>query len=238
MKKLATGGTAKHSRRINEHFVRSAQLSFCGLVVKDHNYTQKPLQAICPHPKVRSLFQCFRIFFHLANAIGSLPISHSVTTTGVEDLTPRAALVTILCSFSWSPVLKIPTERTKCWRETKLVVWMTSKQSSSWKTGISLWLTQIWTMIFTTSFPDEWWVSIITPILEKGDSQDCSNYRGLTVRTALSKLYAIVLNNRLMEWTEKHKLRAIAQAGFRKHYRYSESVFIFRTLIEQACAHK
>ena len=99
-------------------------------------------------------------------------------------------------------------------------------------------LTQLFNEIFTSQFPESWSVGIITPIFKKGDKNDCNNYRGVTVGTALSKLYAMILNKRLMEWTEKHKLRANAQAGFRSDHRCPDNVFILRTLIEQAKAHK
>ena len=214
--KSAIGGTAKHLRRKNEHSLRSAQPSFCDPVVKDHNYTQKPLQAICPHPKLEALMpqdylsfgKCNRQPAHFAQC--DYPGSQRSDPQGsLSDHSVQLLLVT-------------------CLEDTHRMIKMLKRNKAGGMNDINAEfilegreilvapLKQILTMIFTASFPDEWSVSIITTILKKGDKQDCNNYRGLTVRTALSKLYAIVLNNRLMEWTEKHKLRAIAQAGFRK----------------------
>jgi hypothetical protein len=47
-----------------------------------------------------------------------------------------------------------------------------------------------------------------------------------------------MLNDRLMEWTERHGLRARGQAGFRKDHRTTDQVFVLRTLIERARADK
>ena len=60
------------------------------------------------------------------------------------------------------------------------------------------------------------------------------NYRGITVVTVLSKLYATVLERRISGWAEDHGIRAAGQAGFRRDHRTSDNIFIMRTLIE-AC---
>jgi hypothetical protein len=74
--------------------------------------------------------------------------------------------------------------------------------------------------------------------VKKGDPLECCNYRGITVGVALAKLYAIVLNKRLSDWTEKYHRRAKAQAGFRKDYRCADNLFILRTLLEKSKSHQ
>ena len=69
---------------------------------------------------------------------------------------------------------------------------------------------------------------------EGGDEHDLDNYRGITVGTVLSKLYATVLERRISGWAEDHGIRAAGQAGFRRDRCTSDNIFIMRTLIE-AC---
>lgn len=86
------------------------------------------------------------------------------------------------------------------------------------------------------ALPRPWALCGITPIHKGGDVTDPGNYRGIAVGSLLAKLYAAVLNVRLMEWTERHDLRARGQAGFRKDHRTTDQVFVLRTLIERARA--
>jgi hypothetical protein len=86
------------------------------------------------------------------------------------------------------------------------------------------------------ALPRPWALCGITPIHKGGDLADPGNYRGIAVGSLLAKLYAAMLNERLMEWTERHGLRARGQAGFRKDHRTTDQVFVLRTLIERARA--
>lgn len=88
------------------------------------------------------------------------------------------------------------------------------------------------------AMPRPWALCGITPIHKGGDITDPGNYRGIAVGSLLAKLYAAMLNQRLMEWTERHGLRARGQAGFRKDHRTTDQVFVLRTLIERARADK
>ena len=86
------------------------------------------------------------------------------------------------------------------------------------------------------ALPRAWALCGITPIHKGGDMSDPGNYRGIAVGSLLAKLYASMLNDRLMEWTERYGLRARGQAGFRKDHRTTDQVFVLRTLIERARA--
>lgn len=88
------------------------------------------------------------------------------------------------------------------------------------------------------ALPRPWALCGITPIHKGGDVTDPGNYRGIAVGSLLAKLYAAMLNERLMEWTERHGLRARGQAGFRRDHRTTDQVFVLRTLIERARADK
>ena len=66
------------------------------------------------------------------------------------------------------------------------------------------------------SFPNVWQDSIIVPLHKKGDDDDPSNYRGISLTSTLSKVFLRVLNCRLQEWTEEYGLTGEEQAGFRR----------------------
>ena len=57
--------------------------------------------------------------------------------------------------------------------------------------------------------------SLITPVYKKGDPFDTSNYRPIAVTEPIMRLYAGILNARLVQFTEQGQLRAESQTGFR-----------------------
>ncbi len=70
-------------------------------------------------------------------------------------------------------------------------------------------------------------------LFKRGDAFEFDNYKGITVRPILAKLFAMILDKRLSEWVEQHGLRAKGQGVFCKDYRTTNQVFILRILIEQ-----
>ena len=69
----------------------------------------------------------------------------------------------------------------------------------------------------TGSVPSTWQYGFITPILKCSnfDKRDPSNYRGITVTSAIYKAYCSVLNNRLTKWVETNNILSDTQNGFR-----------------------
>lgn len=86
------------------------------------------------------------------------------------------------------------------------------------------------------TLPPDWALCRITPIHKGGDATVPGNYRGIAVSTVLAKLYASLLTRRLSEWTERHHLRAVGQAGFRAAHNTADHMLILRTLIESSRA--
>lgn len=84
--------------------------------------------------------------------------------------------------------------------------------------------------------PPDWALCRITPIHKGGDATVAGNYRGIAVSTVLAKLYASLLTRRLSEWSERHHLRAVGQAGFRAGHSTVDQMLVLRTLIESARA--
>ncbi|MCG8047978.1 MAG: reverse transcriptase family protein, partial [Candidatus Thiodiazotropha endolucinida] len=80
-------------------------------------------------------------------------------------------------------------------------------------------------------FPEQWSEGLIIPILKKGDKEEVSNYRGITLLSTLGKLFTRVLNNRLNSWAEEYSIYVEAQAGFRKNMGTVDNIFVLNSLI-------
>ena len=49
--------------------------------------------------------------------------------------------------------------------------------------------------------PDKWAMGITSLILKEGDDTDPDNYRAITVTDALAKVFSILINERLEQWS-------------------------------------
>ena len=77
----------------------------------------------------------------------------------------------------------------------------------------------------TGIFPDELKIAKIVPIFKSGDKTLVSNYRPISVLRFFSKIFETILNNHLIEFTEKHNLLYKYQFGFRKQFSTSHAIF-------------
>ena len=61
------------------------------------------------------------------------------------------------------------------------------------------WLTTLFnTILYTGRMPDEWRSSVVIPIYKnKGDAQECGNYRGIKLLSHTMKLWERVIDQRL-----------------------------------------
>jgi hypothetical protein len=82
-------------------------------------------------------------------------------------------------------------------------------------------------------FPRNWTESIILPLFKKGDINNPSNYRGISLSDISNKLYSIIINNRLQEWVEEHNITGDYQAGFRKGYSTVDHMFTLLALVQK-----
>ena len=73
--------------------------------------------------------------------------------------------------------------------------------------------------------------ALVTPVYKKGDSQDTANYRPIAITEAIMRLYARLLNKRLISFTEGLGLRAASQAGFRPAMSILHQVFSLQHLV-------
>ena len=83
-------------------------------------------------------------------------------------------------------------------------------------------------------YPDEWSLGIILPLFKSGDAADVNCYRGITINSCLSKLFMLLLNNRLQSFCDQHNIIHFNQIGFRKDFRPADHVFTLKTMVDQA----
>ena len=84
----------------------------------------------------------------------------------------------------------------------------------------------------------DWYMSILVPIYKKGSKMDPSNYRGISLICCVNKLFAAILNKRLIAFTKDNNILAEEQLGFVKGNRTSDAHFIINNLIQDYCHKK
>lgn len=101
--------------------------------------------------------------------------------------------------------------------------------------GRSFWtmLDKIWK---EGGIPEEWKIGIISPIYKKGEKNIVKNYRGVTLMDTAYKVYAGILNARLMKEVDK-KLEE-AQFGFRKGRGVTDAVYVLSHLVDRQLGEK
>ena len=93
---------------------------------------------------------------------------------------------------------------------------------------------KLFNVILQTSFyPQEWSKGRISTIFKSGDKYVCDNYRGITITSCLGKLFATVLNQRLLKYSIDKKLIPENQIGFMPQARTSDHVFVLKCAIEK-----
>ena len=85
-------------------------------------------------------------------------------------------------------------------------------------------------IMITETIPSAWRDSILVPIFkEKGDIQECKNYRGIKLLTHTFKILERVLDRRVRECTDIHE----SQFGFMPGRSTTDAIFILKQTIEQ-----
>ena len=79
--------------------------------------------------------------------------------------------------------------------------------------------------------PKSWAIGITSLLLKEGDDDDPNNYRPITVTDALSKVLAILINERLDKWSTSNNIQRKEQIGFKKKSRPSDHLLVLKTLV-------
>ena len=82
-------------------------------------------------------------------------------------------------------------------------------------------------------YPDQWTESIILPLHKKGDVNNPSNYRGISLSDVSSKIYGTIINSRLQSWVEQNNITGEFQAGFKKGYSTIDHMFTLMACIQK-----
>lgn len=76
------------------------------------------------------------------------------------------------------------------------------------------------------------------PIYKKGDKNEKSNYRGITLFNTVYKIYAMIIEERLKQELEKNKVLVDIQAGFRKNRSTMDNIYILNYAVEKEISKK
>ena len=88
-------------------------------------------------------------------------------------------------------------------------------------------------MLNTGEYPRSWGEGIISPIFKKGDVNDSSNYRGITLINVLAKIYSQLILNRLTNWADTYDKLCKNQFGFQKGKSIVDCIFILHSIISK-----
>ena len=61
---------------------------------------------------------------------------------------------------------------------------------------------------------------------------DPNNFRAITVADAISKILAIMMNERVEKWNQEQKILRKEQIGFKKFSRPADHLLVLRTLVD------
>ena len=85
----------------------------------------------------------------------------------------------------------------------------------------------------TGKYPALWSFGLIVPIHKRDDRSKVENYRGITLLSALGKLFTSILNNRLYDYMVQKGILKAEQRCFRKMHSTVDSIFTLKTLIDK-----
>ena len=80
-------------------------------------------------------------------------------------------------------------------------------------------------------FPEKWRVGVVVPIWKRGDRKETANHRGVTLTSTGYKMYANILNKRLVKDLDEKGGWSRSQAGFRKGRGTVENIKILKHVI-------
>ena len=87
-------------------------------------------------------------------------------------------------------------------------------------------------------YPKQWAINYLKAIYKIGSKKDPNNYRGLAIGSAVSKLYSMILLQRLELFITEKNILSPNQIGFRKGYRTADHIFVLKTMVNKVTRHK
>ena len=90
----------------------------------------------------------------------------------------------------------------------------------------------------TGKYPALWSFGLIVPIHKRDDRSKVENYRGITLLSALGKLFTSILTNRLYNYMVQKGILKSEQGGFRKMHGTVDSIFTLKVLVDKSAKSK
>ena len=92
-------------------------------------------------------------------------------------------------------------------------------------------LTKLFNILFDAHyFPQQWTRSVIVPIHKKGNVLNPDNYRGISLLSAMSKVFTSILTKRLRSWLEHENILSLEQAGFRNQHSTVDHIYTLHAI--------
>jgi hypothetical protein len=79
--------------------------------------------------------------------------------------------------------------------------------------------------------PKDWEVGLVINVHEKGNANNCGNFRGITLLSTVSKLYANILRYKLNKYTEE--ILGEEQCGFRTIRGCVDAIFTINQILKK-----
>ena len=97
-------------------------------------------------------------------------------------------------------------------------------------------LTHIFNSSFSSGvFPDGMKISKVIPVFKKGNVEELSNYRPISLLSTFSKILERLMYNRLYSFLDKHSILIPQQFGFRKHHSTETALIYASELLYKFC---
>lgn len=94
-------------------------------------------------------------------------------------------------------------------------------------------LTKLFNLVFSKGhFPKKWNESFISLIHKKGDKNNPSNYRGISLTSNLGKLFNKILLNRLTNFINQNNIIYENQIGFKEKARTTDHIFTMKSIVD------
>jgi len=153
---------------------------------------------------------------------------------------PNARMISWCIPATIDPYLDAPFEI----RELQMVLKKCKANKSPGLDGISyefyvnaplcfqLELLRLLNFIFLTGdIPSAFREAIIIPLHKKGDPNDESNYRGLSLLNTIYKIFTALLLDRIQTWVDVNNILNEYQAGFRRNYSTVDNIFCLSSIV-------
>ena len=83
----------------------------------------------------------------------------------------------------------------------------------------------------TEEWPERWGSGIIFPLYKQDSRLEPGNFRPITLLSIVGKLFGLIVEKRLSDWSESNGIISDEQGGFRRKRGTPDQIFIMRELI-------